>query len=112
MREAEGEVFRGFIQDPFGGGVALLRAKAAVSKLKSENPDAATLRRYEDQLYSLLTQRPQQMITDVASTTGRDAPASEWVEAQRMLTWASELRPSDKSLAARATSATTVPSTQ
>lgn len=70
-------------------------------QFKTENPDAATLKRYEERLYPLLTQRPQQMIDEVASTTGRDASASEWIEAQQMLAWASELRPSDKSLSAR-----------
>lgn len=71
-------------------------------QFKTENPDAATLKRYEERLYPLLTQWPQQMIDAVASTTGGDSSASEWLEAQRMLAWASELRPSDKAVAARA----------
>jgi predicted nucleic acid-binding Zn ribbon protein len=72
-------------------------------KLKQESASPATLTKYDEKLVPLITARPRQMMDDLINNfESPERPLSEWQEAQRMLTWATELRPADKTIAAKA----------
>ena len=69
-------------------------------KLQSEGADPAVLKTHEEKLLPLLKQKPQELIAQVVSTSGRNVTAIEWDEAEKMMQWANEINPRDKSLAA------------
>jgi Tfp pilus assembly protein PilF len=77
-------------------------ARELYSQLKSSGTSATDLARYEQKLLPLLTDKPNQMIATLSEPGGDDPPVGEWEEASRLVSWASELRSSDKQLAARA----------
>lgn len=64
---------------------------------------AAAATRFNERLLPMLTERPQQMLADIAVPGSGESSPAEWDEAHRMLTWASEIRNGDHALAARAT---------
>jgi tetratricopeptide (TPR) repeat protein len=72
------------------------------NELKQEGATAGTLARFGEKLLPQLTERPQQMLSNFTVVTNADPSPSEWDEAGKLLTWASELKPSDKPLAAKA----------
>ena len=72
------------------------------NRLKSEGAGHDTLKRYVAQLVPALKARPYKMLEDFAAPGSSDSSPSEWEEAGRLLTWATELAPDDKPLAARA----------
>lgn len=73
------------------------------SKLKQDGASASTLSKYHEKLLPLLTTHPQQIMDDLVNNfEGVAHPLSEWQEAQRLTAWASELKPGDQKLVARA----------
>jgi tetratricopeptide (TPR) repeat protein len=72
------------------------------NRLKSEGAGADILKRYSAQLVPALKARPYKMLEDFAVPGSSDSSPSEWEETGRLLTWAAELAPDDKPLAARA----------
>jgi tetratricopeptide (TPR) repeat protein len=71
-------------------------------QMKRDGASAERLAPYHAQLLPLLTPRPEQMLADLAAPGGKDAALDEWEEARQMLAWASEMKPEDGALAARA----------
>jgi tetratricopeptide (TPR) repeat protein len=55
-----------------------------------------------EKLLSAVTARPQQMLADLSTPGNADTTLADWQEAQTLLNWATELRPNDNALAARA----------
>lgn len=72
------------------------------NRLKSEGAGADTLKRYASQLVPALKARPYKMLEDFALPGSSDPSPFEWEEAGRLLTWAAELAPDDKPIAAKA----------
>jgi tetratricopeptide (TPR) repeat protein len=70
-------------------------------QLKREGTSGSTLAKFDNKLLPLLTSRSQEMFSNAARPDGRDATLSEWEETAKLLSWASELKPSDTSLEAR-----------
>lgn len=78
-------------------------AREFYQQFRESGAPPSVLARFERRLMPLLTTRPQQMLDALATVPGpRDASPEEWEEAHRMLAWASEMRPDDRALAARA----------
>lgn len=71
-------------------------------RMKSEGARPGELKVYEERLWPLLTSRPTQLLDDFASPSDNDPPLAEWEESSQLLSWASELRPDDGGVAARA----------
>lgn len=70
--------------------------------LKSEGASAETLSRQAARLTQALTARPYKMLEEFAVAGNSDPSPSEWDEAGRLFTAASEINPQDGPLAARA----------
>ena len=72
-------------------------------QLKREGASTNKLASYEAKLLPLLTAGPQRLLADLASPEkNAEMSVAKWEEAAKLLTWASEIRPQEKSLAARA----------
>jgi Flp pilus assembly protein TadD len=78
-------------------------------QLKRGGASRAALAEYEGRVLPQLTARPMQLISEMAnpisevsSPADREQAAREWQEASLMLEWASEIKPDDGMLAARA----------
>jgi len=71
-------------------------------QLKLEGASVSTLKKFDDKLLPMLTSRPQQLLAEFNKVGSKEPSSSEWEEAAKLLTWASEMRPDDTSLAARA----------
>jgi tetratricopeptide (TPR) repeat protein len=71
-------------------------------QLKREGAAAGKLARFGDKLLPLITARPFRLLKDFMNGESREPSQNEWEEAQKMLTWASEIKPDDGSLTARA----------
>jgi tetratricopeptide (TPR) repeat protein len=78
-------------------------------QLKRGGASRDALAEYEERVMPQLTARPLQLIaemanpiSEVSSPADREQAAKEWEEASRMLEWASEIKPDDTMLAARA----------
>lgn len=72
------------------------------NKLKENGAGGQTLAAYRDRLLPALTTQPLKLLTDFAVPTNREPNLSEWQDAQKPMAWASELKPDDGTLAARA----------
>ena len=70
-------------------------------ELKRRGTNAVSLARLDEELLPRITPAPLQLLKDFASAGGKEPSLSDWEEAQKLLTWASEIKPSDASLAAR-----------
>lgn len=72
-------------------------------QLKSSGARPATLARFEQRLMPLLTTGPQGILDDIAKPElNKDFSAAEMQDAAKRLSWASEIKSNDSSLAARA----------
>ena len=71
-------------------------------QLKREGAGKSVSSKFDNRLLPMLTSNPQQLIADSAKPESRDVALSEWEEASKLLSWASEIKPGDNSLAARA----------
>ena len=92
----EGAIAKGNLFSPSGES-----AYDYYQQLKRGGVSANTLARFDDTLIPLLTQRSRQMLSDLA-TPGKPEPMlAVWEEAQRQMKWASEIKPNDRSMAAR-----------
>jgi tetratricopeptide (TPR) repeat protein len=73
------------------------------NKLKQEGASASKLEPYNQKLLPLLTALPERLMSDLVNKPEQaERPLAEWQDAQRLMTWASEIRPTDKSMAAKA----------
>jgi tetratricopeptide (TPR) repeat protein len=72
------------------------------NQLKQNGAKDETLTRYRGRLLPVLTTQPLKMLADFTVPTNREPGLTEWQDAHRSITWASELKPDDSSLAARA----------
>lgn len=72
-------------------------------QLKQEGVSASRLAAYDQKLLPLLAERPNQLLADLANPEkNAEMSTAVWEESTRLLTWASEIKPQDKGLAARA----------
>jgi tetratricopeptide (TPR) repeat protein len=71
-------------------------------QLKREGASGSTLAKFNNNLLSLLNTRAQDMLSSAAKPDGKDATLSEWEETSKLISWASELKPDDAALEARA----------
>jgi tetratricopeptide (TPR) repeat protein len=71
-------------------------------QLKLKAPSSSTLRKFDDQLFPLLTSQPSQLLTDFSQAGTKEPSLSEWQQVAKMLSWASEIRPDDKLIEAKA----------
>ncbi|HWX39782.1 MAG TPA: tetratricopeptide repeat protein [Blastocatellia bacterium] len=71
-------------------------------QLKREGAAPGKLAQFGDKLLPVITARPFRLLKDFADPGSKEPTAGEWEEAQKLLTWASEIKPNDGSLPARA----------
>ncbi|HEV2763707.1 MAG TPA: tetratricopeptide repeat protein, partial [Pyrinomonadaceae bacterium] len=93
----ENAIAKGNLVSPAGDS-----AQHYYNLLRSEGARPDALDRHAARLLPLLTARPFKMLEDLAIPGKNDSSPTEWEEASRLLAWAAELSPQDKSLAARA----------
>jgi tetratricopeptide (TPR) repeat protein len=72
------------------------------NRLKQHGAGDEALAPYRDRLLPALTSQPLKLLTDFAVPTNREPNLSEWQDAQKPMTWATELKTDDGPLAARA----------
>lgn len=70
-------------------------------QLKVEGASAATLKKYEDKIFPLLTDEIDEILKTVAEPGSAEKRLEEWLDESKKLEWASALRPDDKKLAAQ-----------
>ena len=71
-------------------------------ELKQRGVTPSILAHYDDKLVPILTTGPKKMLDDFVVPTNKEPELSEWQEASKPMSWASEMKPNDNSLAARA----------
>lgn len=71
-------------------------------KLKKEGVDAKVLKKFDDRIFPLLTEKPDEIIKTVVEIGDTEKDLKEWETAAKMLEWASEMRPAEKQIAAKA----------
>ncbi len=96
-KQLDAAITRGDIFKPEGTS-----AYDLYNKLKGNGAESNTLARYRERLLPVLTTQPLRMLVDFAVPTNREPALSEWQDALKPMSWASELRPEDGALAARA----------
>ena len=96
-RKLEAAISRGNLITPSGES-----AYDYYRELKNSGASRQTLSRFEERLLPLLTAKPKQMLVEFAAPGTPEPSLSEWQEASQTLSWASEMRPGDGSIAARA----------
>lgn len=72
------------------------------NQLKANNMSEDKLRRYRERLIPLLTGTPYKLLADLPTIGGEEPTVDQWQDAARSLNWATELKPGDNKLAARA----------
>lgn len=72
------------------------------NQLKESGASQERLRSYREKLVPLLTNPPYQMINTFVVPGAEEPPLTDWQTAYESLRWASELKPEDKGLLARA----------
>jgi serine/threonine protein kinase len=72
------------------------------NKLKQDGADENTLARFKDKLLPMLTTQPLKMLAEFAVPADKDPSLTEWQDALKRMAWASEMKPGDSALAARA----------
>jgi tetratricopeptide (TPR) repeat protein len=71
-------------------------------QLKNQGADARTLTRFDSRLLPLLTNGPRQLLVEFAKPGTPEPSVPQWEEACKQLSWASQIKPGDNSVAARA----------
>lgn len=71
-------------------------------QLMRNGADESLLARYEVRLVPMLAAQPLKMLEDFAVPTNKEPELAEWQAALRPIAWASEMKPNDNGLAARA----------
>ncbi|MCY7376227.1 MAG: tetratricopeptide repeat protein [Pyrinomonadaceae bacterium] len=71
-------------------------------KLKKDGADAKVLKKYEDRLFPILAEKPEEILKTTVEPGITEKRLEEWQDAARMLEWASEMRPADNRAAAKA----------
>lgn len=71
-------------------------------QLKSQGASPAVLSRFGGRLFPLLTSGPKQLLVDFAQPGTEEPSLTQWEDARRQLAWATELKPEDAAVAARA----------
>jgi tetratricopeptide (TPR) repeat protein len=71
-------------------------------QLRNRGANDAALARFDRQLLPLLTGAPQQLLAEFARPGSPEPSVPEWEAAYKQLSWASEIKPDDNALAARA----------
>ena len=71
-------------------------------QLKKDGVGEKILRKYEDRLVPLLTEKPNEVLKTVLEPGVTEKRLEEWQDAAKMLEWASAMRPADNQLAAKA----------
>lgn len=71
-------------------------------QLKKDGVGEKILRKYEDRLVPLLTEKPNEVLKTVLEPGITEKRLEEWQDAAKMLEWASTMRPGDNQLAAKA----------
>ena len=71
-------------------------------QLKKEGADEKVLKKFEDRIFPLLTTKPDEIIKTVVEIGTTEKDLKEWQDAAKMLEWASELRPAETQIAAKA----------
>ena len=96
-RKLDDAITRGNLVKPVGAS-----AYDYYHELKQRGVSPARLALYDDQLVPLLTGGPKKMLDDFVVPSNKEPELLEWQEAVKPMSWASELKPNDNSLAARA----------
>lgn len=71
-------------------------------QLKKDGVDAKVLKKFDERLFPLLTVKPDEIIKTVVEIGPTEKDVNKWQDALKMLEWASEIRPSDLQVAAKA----------
>lgn len=71
-------------------------------QLKLKAPSSDTLKKFDDQLFPVLTTHPSQLLTGFSQVGTKEPSLSEWQQAAKMLSWAIEIRPDEKLIEAKA----------
>jgi len=71
-------------------------------KLKKDGADQKILKKYEDRLFPILTEKPEEILKTAIEPGITEKRLEEWQDAARMLEWASEMRPAERQTAAKA----------
>jgi tetratricopeptide (TPR) repeat protein len=71
-------------------------------QLKKEGADAKILKKFEDRLFPMLTEKTPEILKTVTEPGVPDKDLGEWQNAAKMLEWASEIQPQDSQIAAKA----------
>lgn len=71
-------------------------------KLKSQGVGAEILKKYDDRIFPMLTEKPDEVLKTVTEIGVAEKNLDEWQKAAKMLEWASEMRPADSQIAAKA----------
>ena len=70
-------------------------------QLKKDGVDGKILGKYEDRVFPLLTAKPQDILKSVTEPGFTEKRVEEWQDAAKMLEWASEIHPTDMTVAAK-----------
>jgi tetratricopeptide (TPR) repeat protein/RNA polymerase subunit RPABC4/transcription elongation factor Spt4 len=71
-------------------------------QMKKDGVKPEVLRKYEDRLFPLLTEKPPEILKTVTEPGYTEKRLDEWQDAAKMLEWASEMRPAEAQVAAKA----------
>ena len=71
-------------------------------QMKKEGVDAKILKKYEDRILPLLTEKPKEILRTVTEPGITEKDLNEWQTAAKMLEWTSEMQPQDTQSAAKA----------
>lgn len=96
-RKLDDAITRGNLVKPEGSS-----AYDYYHQLKQRGANPKVLARYDEQLVPILSSGPRKMLDDFVVPTNKEPELREWQEAVKPMSWASEMKPNDSSLAARA----------
>jgi len=71
-------------------------------QMKKDGVAPDVLKKYEDRLLPLLTEKPTEILKTVSEPGYTEKRVDEWQDTAKMLEWASEMRPADQGMAAKA----------
>lgn len=77
-------------------------AREFYNQLKKDGADEKVLKKFDERLFPLLTAKPDEIIKTVVEIGPTEKDINKWQEAAKMLEWASEIRPSDSQVSAKA----------
>lgn len=96
-RKLDDAIARGNLVKPVGAS-----AYDYYHELKQRGVNPTVLAHYDDRLVPILSSAPKKMLDDFIVPTNKEPELPEWQEAVKPMAWASEMKPNDNSLAARA----------